>query len=113
VDKPPHFSSAMDFTSSIAVPSSSFLRRHEYARLSRADSPLSRCFLLDCGEFSFDLDSDAKLVCQLLLALEFILHLDEKLPEHHYFIKNYLHGINLSRAEEDSCVWNKFLATGL
>jgi hypothetical protein len=68
-DNPPHFSSVIDFTSSMAVPSNSFFNKQEYAKLSRADSPLSLCFLFDCGEFSFDFDSEAKFVCQLLFAL--------------------------------------------
>lgn len=62
-------SSVTDFTSSMAVPNSSFFSKHEYAKLSRADSPISRCFLFACGEFSFDFVIDAKFVCQLLFAL--------------------------------------------
>lgn len=62
------------FTSSIAVPSSSFFNKHEYAILSRPFSPQSRFCLddfWDCGEFSFDfVDNEANVVCQLLFALK-------------------------------------------
>lgn len=54
--------------SSMDAPRSSFFNKHEYAKLSRADSPHSRCFF-DCAEFSFDFASVEKFVSQLLLYL--------------------------------------------
>lgn len=65
----PSLSSETFLISSISVPNNSFFNRHEYARLSRADSPQSRCFLFDCDEFSFDFVKVEKLVSQLLFPL--------------------------------------------